>query len=59
MTTTKKCEHTACNCMVEPGKSHCSDTCADAKKTPELTCQCNHPKCSDIGLKMWRVLEGE
>jgi hypothetical protein len=52
MTTTKKCEHTACNCTVEPGKSHCSDTCAGAKKTPELTCQCKHPKCSDIGLKM-------
>jgi len=33
-------------------KDHCSDICADAKKTPELTCQCKHPKCSDIGLKM-------
>jgi hypothetical protein len=52
MTTTKKCEHTACNCTAAPGKSHYSDTCADAKKTPELTCQCKHPECSDIGLKM-------
>ena len=53
MATTKKCEHPACNCTAAPGKNHCSDTCADAKKTPELTCQCKHPECiGDIGLKM-------
>jgi len=52
MTTPMKCEHTACNCAAAPGKNHCSDTCADAKATPELTCQCKHPECSDVGLKM-------
>jgi hypothetical protein len=45
MTTTKKCEHTACKCTAMLGKNHCSDTRADAKKTPELTCQCHHAEC--------------
>ena len=52
MTTTNKCENTACKCTAAPRKSHCSYTCADAKKTPQLTCPCKHAKCSDIGLKM-------
>jgi hypothetical protein len=52
MTTTKKCEHPACNCTAAPGKNHCSDTCADAKKIPELTCQCQHAECGGKALKI-------
>jgi hypothetical protein len=52
MNTAKKCEHTACNCMAAPGKNHCSETCADAKKTPELTCQCHHAECDGKSLKV-------
>jgi hypothetical protein len=36
MTTTQKCEHPACNCVVPNGKKYCSEACADKKKTPEL-----------------------
>ena len=53
MTTTPKCENKACKCPTEPGKKHCSTTCADTKKASETPCQCKHPECiGDIGLKM-------
>jgi hypothetical protein len=45
MTTTKKCENSACNCVVPKGKKYCSEACADNKKTPELACQCQHSEC--------------
>ena len=52
MTTTKKCDYPACICVVPNGKKYCSETCADAKKVPETSCQCQHPECNEIGLKM-------
>jgi len=52
MTTTQKCEHPGCNCQAAVGKKHCSTTCADAKKSPTTPCQCKHPECNEIGLKM-------
>jgi len=52
MTTTKKCEHHGCNCQAATGKEHCGTACADAKKGSETPCQCKHPECSDVGLKM-------
>ncbi|MGD0631991.1 MAG: hypothetical protein ABR987_21885, partial [Terracidiphilus sp.] len=52
MTTTQKCEHPGCNCQPAVGKKHCSNTCADTKKSSETPCQCKHPECSDVGLKM-------
>jgi hypothetical protein len=52
MTTTQKCEHPGCNCQPVIGKKHCSTECAEEKTHPEKPCQCKHPECSDIGLKM-------
>ena len=52
MTTRQKCENPGCNCKPASGKKHCSTTCADAKKSPKTPCQCKHPECGDIGLKM-------
>jgi hypothetical protein len=52
MTTTQKCEHPGCNCQPAICKKHCSTECADEKKSPETPCQCKHPGCGDIGLKM-------
>jgi len=52
MTTTHKCECPGCNCQAASGKKHCSPTCADANKNPATPCQCKHPECSDVGLKM-------
>jgi hypothetical protein len=52
MTTTQKCEHPGCNCQAANGKKHCGSTCAEAKKSPKTPCECKHPECSDIGLKM-------
>jgi len=56
MTTTQKCERSGCNCQSEGGKKHCGKTCTDTKQSPEEPCQCKHPKCSDIRLKMWHGL---
>ena len=42
----KKCEHPACNCLVEKSKKYCSDYCHDAGSTVELSCNCRHPECS-------------
>jgi hypothetical protein len=52
MTTTNKCEHPACNCVVPKEKKYCSEACADKKKAPELTCQCQHPGCHGKALKV-------
>ena len=52
MTTTQKCEHPDCNCQAAIGKKHCSPECADEKKSPKIPCQCKHPECAEIGLKM-------
>jgi hypothetical protein len=52
MTTTNKCEHPACNCVVPSGKKYCSEACADKKKTHELTCQCQHGGCKGKALKV-------
>jgi hypothetical protein len=52
MTTTQKCESPGCNCEPESGKKHCSTKCAVANKDPKTPCQCKHPDCSDVGLKM-------
>lgn len=41
----KTCKHAACSCTTQDGKDYCSDTCKDARKVTELTCQCNHPEC--------------
>jgi hypothetical protein len=52
MTTTNKCEHPACNCVAPNEKKYCSEACADKKRTPELTCQCQHPECHGKALKV-------
>ena len=52
MTTTTKCEHPGCNCQPAIGKKHSSTECADEKKSAETPCQCKHPECNGIGLKM-------
>jgi hypothetical protein len=52
MTTTQKCEHPGCNCQAAVGKKHCSTACENAEKSPEKPCQCKHPECNEIGLKM-------
>jgi hypothetical protein len=44
----KKCAHAACNCTVADGKKYCSETCHDAGKMLELTCQCHHPACEAL-----------
>jgi len=51
MDTTSKCKHPACSCPPADGKEYCSDTCADAKDMPELTCQCQHPDCQSEEMK--------
>jgi hypothetical protein len=52
MTIPQKCECPGCNCQAAIGQKHCSPICADEKKSPETPCQCKHPGCGDIGLKM-------
>jgi hypothetical protein len=51
MTATSKCAHPACNCVPQSAKKYCSETCADAKRVTELTCQCQHPACQGEKLK--------
>jgi len=52
MTKTDKCEHPGCSCQVVDGKTHCSEACADPKKNAGTICQCRHPACNWVGLKM-------
>jgi hypothetical protein len=52
MTTATKCEHPGCNCQPASGKKHCCNECEEADKSSKAPCQCKHPDCSDIGLKM-------
>ena len=51
MSETKKCAHPACSCSVSGGKKYCGNACESAKKTTELTCQCDHPGCQGAQLK--------
>ena len=51
MTTPSKCAHPACNCIPPNGKAYCSESCADAKRILEITCQCQHPGCQGQKLK--------
>jgi hypothetical protein len=51
MKNTAKCAHRACNCVPAEGNKYCSDTCADAKRVTEITCQCQHPGCQGEKLK--------
>jgi len=51
MTATTKCARPACNCVPADGKKYCSETCADAKRVTELTCQCEHPACQSQASK--------
>ena len=47
----KECQHPACSCAPANGSDYCSSTCEDAKDTPELACQCQHPGCRAEPLK--------
>ncbi len=42
----KKCDHPACNCMVNEGTHYCSSYCKDAKGTMEISCNCGHAGCA-------------
>ena len=42
----KKCDHPACNCMVEEGADYCSQYCEDAGDTLEISCNCAHAGCA-------------
>jgi hypothetical protein len=48
----EKCEHAGCNCKPASGKAHCSEACADPKINAGTICQCRHPECNWVGLKM-------
>jgi hypothetical protein len=51
MSTTNKCAHPACSCVVPEGKHYCSESCERAKGLTELTCQCQNPECRGEQLK--------
>ncbi len=42
----KKCEHPACNCMVDEDDDYCSPYCSDASETTEISCSCGHAGCA-------------
>ncbi len=42
----KKCAHPACNCIAKPGERYCSQYCADAGSTMEISCNCGHAGCA-------------
>jgi hypothetical protein len=53
-----KCQHPACLCQAEPGKSYCSEYCSahdlsaagpGAKR--DGTCGCGHPACEHLGTR--------
>jgi hypothetical protein len=41
----KKCDHPACNCMVDEDADYCSPYCEDAAETIEIACNCGHAGC--------------
>ncbi len=40
----KKCAHSLCTCVIEPGKNFCSDECFSARREVSA-CACTHPGC--------------
>jgi metallothionein len=47
MAETKRCAHTACNCVAPADGKYCSQYCDDAGNTEELACNCGHPGCAE------------
>ncbi len=43
----KKCAHPSCKCTAREGSDYCSTYCEGTGSTPDLTCACGHPACSD------------
>jgi hypothetical protein len=41
-----KCAHPSCSCRRTADSKYCSQYCADAKGTMELSCNCGHPGCA-------------
>ena len=41
---TKKCKHSACNCLVENEDDYCGPYCREAGKAA-LICSCDHDGC--------------
>jgi hypothetical protein len=45
-TQQKKCQHPACNCILDEGdNNYCSPYCHDAGDKTELMCNCGHVGC--------------
>lgn len=42
---TKPCQHDACGCKIEDGKSYCSDECSRHETSAEGKCACGHSDC--------------
>lgn len=50
MSSSAKCAHSACECIVPPNSQYglyCSESCKKAARITELHCNCQHAECRE------------